>query len=349
MRLRDDAEEIKEKLNEEEQVQVRIALFGRSGVGKSSIINKLVGRYVAETGEGIDTTLERNDYEWNGLVLTDLPGYNTEMHPSDTYFEKFSILNDFDLFICVFTNRIYESDLEFYKKLRSNGKPCIFVRGRTDEIWDEKKTFEELKQEIIENTLKQLESYNEKIIFVSCRNNKGFDLLSVQILSYLDEAKKKRWYKSAKAYSHDFLEKKKKQVKQVVIYHAGISAANGFNPIPGSDIAVDIGVLLNLFRKIRKMYGLSDSVLQKYKSILSPASVHLINNVVKYGTKQGLLLLLKKYAGKEAIRRFSRFVPLVGQTIAASAGFMITKTVGDTFLNDCHNLAKEILDDELKQ
>jgi len=44
MGIREEAERIKKKLEESINLKVRLALFGQPGSGKSSIINKLVGR-----------------------------------------------------------------------------------------------------------------------------------------------------------------------------------------------------------------------------------------------------------------------------------------------------------------
>ena len=74
----------------------------------------------------------------------------------------------------------------------------------------------------------------------------------------------------------------------------------------------------------------------------------LVENVVKFGTREGILLLLKRYAGREAAKSVSKYIPFVGQAIAASLGFWITKAAGTQYLEDCHRLAKSILEQELQ-
>lgn len=60
------------------------------------------------------------------------------------------------------------------------------------------------------------------------------------------------------------------------------------------------------------------------------------------------MILLKKYAGRVAVKSFSKWIPFVGQLIAASIGFAITMAAGNDYLNDCHQIAEHILEEELR-
>lgn len=343
-----EAQKLKELLEREESITISVALFGHSGAGKSSIINKLVGQKVAEVGVETDTTIESKNYEWKGIYLTDLPGYNTKKFPADEYLEKFKILDNYDLFICVFEGKLSKENAEFFSLLKKKGKICIFVRNKADQIWDEDKNFDELTASIVEDLKKQIKSYVESVVFTSSRDNLGFDVLQNEIFKVLDHSKRSRWIKSSKAYSFDFLEKKKEEARKMTIWYAGISAANGINPIPGLDVSVDITTMLALFKKIREIYGLTDDSIDRFK-ILSPSSLQMINSVVKVATKQGLLILLKRFGTQGIVKQFSKYVPFVGQAIAGTIGFSITKSAGLDYLENCHKIAAEILELELKQ
>lgn len=346
--IHDHAEAIRKEIEKSEKEKVSVALFGHSGAGKSTLINKLTGKKLARVGVETDTTIEKETYEWEGIVLTDLPGYNTKRFPAEEYLEKFRILEDFDLFICVFEGKLSKENSEFFTLLRKNGRNCILVRNKCDMIWDEEKTFEELTNAISKDLNKQIESYGEKIIFTSGKDNLGFDKLQDEIFRNLEESKRARWVKSSKAYSLEFLEKKKKEADKVVTLYAGLSAANGINPIPGLDISIDVTTLLTLFKNLRKIYGLSEESLNKYK-LYSSSALHLANNILKIAGKEGVFLLLKRFGANIATKEFSKYVPIVGQAIAASTGFAITKTAGNAYLQDCHTIAKDILEIELKK
>ncbi|MDR2770337.1 MAG: ribosome biogenesis GTP-binding protein YihA/YsxC [Rickettsiales bacterium] len=51
------------------------AFIGRSNVGKSSLINAIVGESIARTSNAPGRTRTMNLFDWNGVMLMDLPGY----------------------------------------------------------------------------------------------------------------------------------------------------------------------------------------------------------------------------------------------------------------------------------
>lgn len=51
------------------------AFVGRSNVGKSSLLNALVGQKIARTSNTPGRTQQINLFDWDGAVLADLPGY----------------------------------------------------------------------------------------------------------------------------------------------------------------------------------------------------------------------------------------------------------------------------------
>jgi len=51
------------------------AFIGRSNVGKSSLLNALVGQKAARTSNTPGRTQQINLFDWNGVMLADLPGY----------------------------------------------------------------------------------------------------------------------------------------------------------------------------------------------------------------------------------------------------------------------------------
>jgi hypothetical protein len=58
--------------------------------------------------------------------------------------------------------------------------------------------------------------------------------------------------------------------------------------------------------------------------------------------------LLKRFAGRQAAKSLVRYVPFVGQMVAAGLGYAITSNAGQSYLADCHELAREVLARNLK-
>lgn len=345
MALADEARRIKEDLKREQEATVSIALFGQPGAGKSSLINRIVGHKVAEVGVETDKTVDLAWYEAKGLRFGDLPGYGTSRFPKDEYWDKFN-LDQFDLFLCVSSGKLHQADTELFRKLLDRNKVCIFVSNKHDELWEEGVTTVELESRKKADIGAQV-GRPVKLVFTSCRNGKGLDELISAIYERLSDAKKARWARSASAHSKKFLDEKRKACERLVGLAAGTSALNALNPVPGADVAVDLAVLVTLFKEIRESYGLSEEKLNRIKESSLQVGVPLANKVLEYATKEGILLLMKKFLGRQALKTASKYVPFVGTAVAAGLGYAITTKAGDAYLEDCHKLAEELLQSEL--
>ena len=251
-----------------------------------------------------------------------------------------------DLFLCVVSGKLHEADSEFFRDLQSKGKVCIFVSNMRDQMWEEGIPIEELEQRRTQDIRNHAQS-DAHVVFTSCRDGAGLDTLVTEIHKHLDGAKRERWERGAKAYSEEFLSRKKAACEKYVAYAAVAAAANGLNPVPGANVAVDLAVLTKLFREIRSCYGLDNDHLLAMKDSAIPAIGQVANNVLSYATKEGSLLLLKRYAGREVARNVTRYVPFVGQLIASGIGYAITSSAGFSYLNDCHQLAESALESQL--
>jgi GTP-binding protein EngB required for normal cell division/uncharacterized protein (DUF697 family) len=346
MSLIDEAKRIREKMNAEDNLRVAIALFGQPGAGKSALINRLVGQKLAPEGVENDVTAERRDYEWNGLTLVDLPGFDTAKFPAETYLSRFRIM-DFDVLLCVFNGKFHAADTAFFKEVSARGKVCLFVCNKHDTLWQAGKEVAELEREICAN-LKQQVGSPQPVYFTSCRVNTGLNELEAAVKEHLDPAKQGRWVRAAKAYTKEFLDEKKVICERRVIWAAGLSAAAAAVPIPGADVAVDVTVLVSLFKYIRDAYGLTDKVLET-KEMAFQAIAPVVNEIIGYASVQGVMFLLKQFVGKVAIQQVAKYVPIVGSVIAASLGFALTRQAALWYLNSCHQVAEAMLDQQLRR
>jgi len=328
------------------ETKVNVALFGQPGSGKSSLANQLLGREHAKVGVGTDTTVEASWYEWDGVLLCDLPGYDTTRFPADKFPDQFGAFS-FDLYLCVFEGKLHASDTRFFRELASQHRVCLFVRNKVDALWQEGKSEDELRAEIVQDVRQQTRDPNAKVFFTSCKTGAGIPELQSAIFEHLDEAKRDRWARAAKGKSEAFLREKHAACQTLVHIYAGLAAANALNPIPGVDVAVDAGLLLVLFKEIRDDYGIGDAALRKVE-VLVPTLAPVVNDVLAWATKEGVMLLLKRFAARETTKEVAKYIPIVGQVIAASLGFWITKSAGSHYNDKCFEIAKALLQAELR-
>jgi uncharacterized protein (DUF697 family) len=221
------------------------------------------------------------------------------------------------------------------------------VRNKVDALWQEGKSEEELRQEIVQDVRRQAGDPNANVFFTSCKTGAGIPELQRAIFEHLDVAKADKWARKAKELSGEFLGKKHAACQTLVHIYAGLAAANALDPIPGVDVAVDVGLLLALFKEIRDDYGIDDAALRKVE-VLVPTLAPLANQVVDWATKEGLMLLLKRFAARETTKEVAKYIPIVGQAIAASLGFAITESAGSHYNDQCFEIAKALLEAELR-
>lgn len=353
--ISDFAKKCREQIEEFEKTEVRCGLIGLSGSGKSSLINAIAGEKIARVGS-VETTNEPQGFRHQGIVFTDLPGCGTQTWPQDAYIQKLE-LHTYDCFILITANRFFESDAYLFRELSKMGKPCFVVRNKVDQAIDEGKhdndhTEEDTKRIITENIREQLSpNHPDKIYLTSARYPTKHDLgaLLNDISNNLGGLKRERFIADMAAYGDDALKKKRAVATERIPLYAGLSAANGLNPVPGLDVAADIAVLLKFGQEVAHIYGLTRNQFEFIKRLLGPKVVPSILTKIagftaKYLAKEGIVILLKQIATRATVKSLSKYLPAIGPLIAAGIGWQATFSLCEQLVDEAHNLAKEILD-----
>jgi GTP-binding protein len=168
-----------------------IAFVGRSNVGKSSLINTLVGRRnLAKTSDTPGRTQLINFFTINEKIsFVDLPGYGFAKVPKSVKKNWGEMIEDYlrgrpNLALVIFILDIRrtpsEDDLSLRDWLKHYDIPCLYVLTKSDKLSNN----QALKQrKIIEKNLKI--SGSEKIILFSAKTKKGKDALWQELEVYL--------------------------------------------------------------------------------------------------------------------------------------------------------------------
>lgn len=120
-----------------------IAFFGRSNVGKSSILNCLSGKVVARANQKPGRTTEINYYLANeNTYLADLPGYGYAKLPEalrkkiSGYLSWFAADQRIDLRLAVLAVDaeigVKASDLETFRLLQEYQRPIVILANKAD-------------------------------------------------------------------------------------------------------------------------------------------------------------------------------------------------------------------------
>ena len=143
--------------------EMQVSVYGRVGVGKSSLLNALIEKQVFHTDIVNGNTKKIQSYEWekkfkslNKVMLCDFPGID-EINNINQEKINFQYLLETDLIIFVIDSDLTRVDLNSIEKLLRYNKPFLLVLNRCDQ-WNE----EEVKL-IISSIHKKLSFYKHKL------------------------------------------------------------------------------------------------------------------------------------------------------------------------------------------
>ena len=183
-------EKLPQKNDDEEDERIKVAVIGKPNVGKSSLINKILGEnrtivsnIAGTTRDAIDTEYENSHGKY---VLIDTAGIRRKSKVTESI-EKFSIMRtllaieraDVCLMMIDATEGVTDQDAKIAGEAHEAGKGIIIVVNKWDEYEKETGTLEKYKKDIYAK-LSYL-SY-APIIFISAKTGqrveKIFDLIN---------------------------------------------------------------------------------------------------------------------------------------------------------------------------
>ena len=170
---------------DEEDDRPKIAIVGKPNVGKSSIVNKLVGKnrvivsdIAGTTRDAIDTTIKYNNKEY---VFIDTAGIRRKSKVTENL-ERYSVMrtslaierSDVCIFMIDANEGVTEQDAKIAGEAHEAGKGIIIAVNKWDEYEKDNNTVEKYKKEIY-NKLSYL-SY-APIIFISAKTGQRVEKL----------------------------------------------------------------------------------------------------------------------------------------------------------------------------
>ena len=138
------------------------------------------------------------------------------------------------------------------------------------------------------------------------------------------------------------------ECKSLVTKRAGLSAGAAVLPIPGLDLGADVSLLIEMIPAINKKFGLSPEQIEgldpQIKRVILIGATSLGNGLIgKWVTQQLVMQMLQRLGVRVATKSVARFVPFLGQALAASISFATMKLLGNAHVDDCYAVAKKAL------
>ena len=247
---------------------IRLGVYGKASVGKSSVLNTILNEKYFKTGiiNGSTKEIELKTLSLNkGLIkkieLIDFPGFDIQATHNISK-NNITLMNlDFILFVVAGDlNRMELSELNY---LINNGKKIIIVLNKID-IWNSK----ELKT-ILENIKNKLPKNIKLPIIIN--SNKKYN--SIRIIESLNDYLMRTIYRSgysimiynslylanklATSIKEKRLNKRRKEAQKIIGKFATLKASSvALNPLLFLDIASSFTLDTALIHELSKVYGL---------------------------------------------------------------------------------------------
>ena len=318
--------ESKKNINKE---KVNIIVAGKTGVGKSSLINYIFGKEVAKVGDGQPVTQEIQEYDFenDNITLFDTKGieakdYEKTLDNIKKYLElKQDSPDENDdihiAWLCISErgDRVEEADRELLKILSEAGIPVIGVFTKR-----ESKRESNFVNKVVEDNLLpeakaivRVRSITEE---VEIEDNlvelkpKGAEELLEETYKYMSEGRRNAIKKAQTAVLKDRIEAMSKEADVLTNWYAAGAAAIGATPLPFADSLALAALQTKMVVDINTIYRV-DAGTHTFTDIA--AALITITGVAQVGKLAAGLL---------------KVIPVIGWTANAGVAAGITKGIG---------------------
>lgn len=119
-------------------------------------------------------------------------------------------------------------------------------------------------------------------------------------------------------------------------------------PAPGVDVGADIGLLLEMIPTINKMFGLTPEQIGELDSetqqivffVITKSGSELAGRLI---TRQLGMQILKSIGVRITTKPISKYIPIIGQTLAVSISFGAMKLIKNSHIDCCYEIARKAI------
>lgn len=329
-------DEIKE--NYSSLTTLNVVVIGKTGVGKSTLINSVFGENVAEVGLGrpVTQSIRKLEKEGTPLAIYDTPGLELQGdHSAENLLEQVTnLINEgiqsedvnqaiHCIWYCINTasSRVEPTEMNFLRKLGENTKRCnvpvilvltqAFSKKKTEEMVTALRK-ENLPVRQVVPVLAQDYEISEDYPKIKAF---GIDKL-VELMSELLPDTVRDTFIALQIASIDL---KRKRARAAVTAAAGAAALTGASPIPFSDAAILVPTQVSMLAGITAIFGLP---------IEKAALTSIVSATI--GTAGATVL------GKTVVSNLIKMIPgagtIIGAAISGTTAAALTGALGEAYI-----------------
>ncbi len=284
--LREDFKQVEKMLQKIEHEHVHISVLGRVSVGKSSLLNALIGKALFSTsplhGETKQTAYANwQEYEEGGVFFIDTPGIN-EIEGEKRAQMAHEVARRSDIILFVIDGDMTDTEFQALKSVVSESRPVVLVLNKADRYTEDEK---KVLLDTISARVAGLVDKKNIITAVSQESSKHYILVDAQgnetetlrvFPAEVDELKQCLWdilqsegktlaALNASLFAGELSDQVAEHImsirsdvaaKLIRTYCISKGVAVALNPIPIADLMAAAAVDVTMIVHLSKLYGL---------------------------------------------------------------------------------------------
>ena len=346
VQVADEALKKAQQMSQETSDGFNIFVVGKSGVGKSTLINAVFGEKLAKTGSGSPKTQNIKEYKSKDFSIFDTKGLELEDYDSTKaqiaeFLAQKQIGNEDEqihiAWLCIAESgrRIERVDIELWELLQKNHIPSILVITKAEQDKDENG---ELFSQLVKKEFKTEEVQRVRALQIeddegNLKKVKGIDMLVSKTYFLAPQAKRNAFGRKQIYDKAMQRQERKKRADSIINRYTAAASTVAASPIPFSDIAILLPTQAAMIVHISSIYDLELSLESAKKLSLA------------FGAVVGV-----GFAARAVAANLVKFIPVVGSVaggvINAGVAGTITKLMGEAYIayldDNAENLSEAV-------
>lgn len=346
VQVADEALKKAQQMSQETSDGFNIFVVGKSGVGKSTLINAVFGEKLAKTGSGSPKTQNIKEYKSKDFSIFDTKGLELEDYDSTKaqiaeFLAQKQIGNEDEqihiAWLCIAESgrRIERADIELWELLQKNHIPSILVITKAEQDKDENG---ELFSQLVKKEFKTEEVQRVRALQIeddegNLKKVKGIDMLVSKTYFLAPQAKRNAFGRKQIYDKAMQRQERKKRADSIINRYTAAASTVAASPIPFSDIAILLPTQAAMIVHISSIYDLELSLESAKKLSLA------------FGAVVGV-----GFAARAVAANLVKFIPVVGSVaggaINAGVAGTITKLMGEAYIayldDNAENLSEAV-------